>query len=95
VSNRVHPIDVSSCSCRVRVSGVGWGAAHLASDGAGEEGLAGAGRALEDEAAGNARAEGREAVRLLEELHHLLQLLLAPRPLSSHSIKQSSIVDTC
>jgi hypothetical protein len=51
------------------------GDSHLAGDGAGEEGLAGAGRALEDEAAGDAGAQGGEAVRLLEELHHLLQLL--------------------
>ena len=51
------------------------GGSHLAGDGAGEEGLAGAGRALEDEAAGDAGAQGGEAVRLLEELHHLLQLL--------------------
>ena len=46
----------------------------LASDGAGEEGLAGSGGSLEDEAAGDTGAELSEAVRLLEELDNLLEL---------------------
>ena len=49
--------------------------AGLAGDGAGEQGLAGSGRAVEQHALGDAGADGLELRRLLEEVLDLLQLL--------------------
>jgi hypothetical protein len=49
---------------------------RLARDGLGQEGLAGAGRADQEDALGDARAKRDELLRLLEELHHLAQFLL-------------------
>ena len=49
--------------------------ARLAGDGAGEQGLAGAGRPVEQHALGNPRAERLELLRVLEELLDLVQLL--------------------
>ena len=53
------------------------GDAGLAGDGAGEQRLAGAGRAVEQDALGDARAERLELLRVLEEF---LDLLAAPAP---------------
>ena len=52
------------------------GHAGLAGDGAGEQRLAGAGRADEQDAARDARAQGDELLRVLEELDDFLQLFL-------------------
>ena len=51
------------------------GHARLARDGLGEQGLAGARRAVQGDAARHARAHAAEALRLLEEDDHLAQLL--------------------
>ena len=51
------------------------GDAGLAGDGAGEQRLAGAGRAVEQDALGDAGAERLELLRVLEEFLDLLQLL--------------------
>ena len=51
------------------------GDAGLAGDGAGEQRLAGAGRAVEQDALGDAGAERLEFLRVLEEFLDLLQLL--------------------
>ena len=52
------------------------GHAGLAGDGLGEKRLAGAGRADEEDALGNAGAQGGELLRELKELHDLRQLFL-------------------
>ena len=52
------------------------GHARLAGDGAGEQGLAGSGRADQQHAARDPRAERVELLGVLEELDHLGQLLL-------------------
>ena len=52
------------------------GHAGLAGDGLGQQRLAGAGRADQQHALGDARAQRGELLRLLQELDHLLQLLL-------------------
>ena len=49
----------------------------LAGHGLGEEGLAGAGRASQQDAARDVGAQGGEPLRELEELHDLLELLLS------------------
>ena len=49
--------------------------ARLARDGAGEQGLAGSGRAVQQHALGDARADGLELRGLLEEVLDLLELL--------------------
>ena len=49
--------------------------ARLAGDGAGEQGLAGSGRAVEQHALGDARADGLELGRVLEEVLDLFELL--------------------
>src|SRR5690606_26726434 len=51
------------------------GNAGLACDGPGQQGLAGAGRAVEEDALGDLGAYGLEAGRVLEELLDLLELL--------------------
>src|SRR5205085_11153980 len=51
------------------------GHAGLAGDGAGEQRLAGPGRAVEQHALGDPGAEGLELLRVLEELPDLLELL--------------------
>jgi hypothetical protein len=48
----------------------------LAGDGPGQQGLAGAGRAGQQHAGGDAAAEPREFLRVFEEIDDLLQLLL-------------------
>lgn len=48
---------------------------RLARDGAGQQGLSGAGRAVEQDALRDPRADGLELGRLLEELLDLVQLL--------------------
>ena len=50
--------------------------ARLAGDGLAEQRLAGAGRADQEHALGDARADGDELVRVLEELDDLVELLL-------------------
>ncbi len=52
------------------------GDARLAGDGLGEQRLARAGRADQQHALGNARAQGRELLRVLEEFDDFLQLVL-------------------
>ena len=43
-------------------------------DGPGQQGLAGAGRAYQENAPGDAGSKGEEPFRVLEELHHFLEL---------------------